>query len=65
MPSFLTPQVWVSPALTDANAPSGGVAWPSSSLPQQARVSSSLNPQVWNHPALTETKAAPGGAAWL
>ena len=52
------------PALTETKEPAGGVAWPCSSLPQQAAEPSFLTPQVWSHPALTETKEPAGGVAW-
>ena len=63
-PSALTPQVWNAPALTDANSPAGGVAWPNESSPQHSTEPSVFTPQVWNHPALTEAKEPPGGVAW-
>ena len=57
MPSSLTPQVWKTPALTEANSPVGGLVWLYSLQPQQATVPSSLTPQVCLAPALTEAKA--------
>ena len=44
--------------------PVRGVAWPYSSLPQQATEPLLLIPQVWRAPALTETKEPVGGVAW-
>ena len=52
------------PALTETKELPGGVAWPYSSLPQQATEPLLLTPQVWTHPALTETKEPAGGVAW-
>ena len=42
----------------------GGVAWPSSSLPQQATEPSRCTPQVWSRPALTQANSPAGGVAW-
>ena len=53
-PSVLTPQVWKSPALTEAKVPSGGEACPLRSQPQHAIEPLALMPQVWTFPALTE-----------
>ena len=64
-PLLLTPQVCNPPALTETKEPAGGVAWPTSSLPQQATEPPILTPQVCNTPALTETKEPAGGVAWL
>ena len=36
------------PVLTESKEPAGGVAWPSTSLPQQATEPSLLTPQVWS-----------------
>ncbi len=63
MPSLITPQLWSHPALTETKAPSGGVACPCESPPQQASVSSLITPQLWSQPALTEAKAPSGGVA--
>ena len=52
------------PALTAVKVPAGGVAWPSSSAPQQATVPFVLTPQVWSLPALTAVKVPAGGVAW-
>ena len=41
----------------------GGVAWPSSSRPQQTTVPPNLVPQVWWSPAPTAANAPPGGEA--
>ena len=43
--------------------PAGGVAWPYSSLPQQATEPSLPTPQVCRFPALTASKEPPGGVA--
>ena len=64
VPSFLTPQVWCHPALTEVNSPSGGVARPKRSSPQQATEPSVLTPQVWLLAALTEMNFPSGGVAW-
>ena len=64
-PSTLKPQVCPFRALTEANSPYGGVAWPYlSSPPQQATEPSTLKPQVWTHSALTEANSPSGGVAW-
>ena len=47
MASVLSPQVWVSPALTEVKVPAGGVARPKPLCPQQATVASVRTPQVW------------------
>ena len=60
-PSRLTPQVWYSPALTETNSPSSGVAMPYSSSPQHWTEPSCLNPQVWSYPVLTEANFPSGG----
>ena len=51
----VTPQLSVPPALTLRNAPSGGLAWPFVSKPQQctARVSSAM-PHEWYNPVESE-----------
>ena len=55
--------MWSAPALTEANSPDGGVAWPSSlpkapSLdPQHWTEPSALIPQVWYPQALTEANS--------
>ena len=56
-PSVLTPQVWTTPALTEANSPDGGADRPSLCRPQQATEPSALTPQVWRSPALTEANS--------
>ena len=63
-PSLLIPQVWSHPALTEVKEPAGGVAWPYSSLPQQATEPLLLTPQVCATLALTEVKEPAGGVAW-
>ena len=62
-PSVLTPQVWSSPALTEANSPVGGVARLRLSLPQHSTEPSVLTPQVWNLPVLTEANSPDRGVA--
>ena len=62
-PSNLKPQVWWNPALTEANSPSGGVAWPSWALPQQATEPATLTPQLWLDPALTDENFPSSGVA--
>ena len=57
---LLTPQVCPTPALTETKEPAGGLAWPYSSLPQQATEPSTLTPQLCSAPALTETKEPAG-----
>ena len=59
-PLFLTPQVWIAPALTETKVPAGGVAWPAPLSPQQATEPLPLTPQVCPPPALTETKGLTG-----
>ena len=49
--------------LTETAEPAGGVAWPNSSLPQQATEPLLLTPQLCSAPALTETKEPAGGVA--
>ena len=64
-PSCLTPQVWPNPALTEANSPDDGVAWPRRrNHPQHSTEPSGLNPQVWSLPALTEANSPGGGVVW-
>ena len=46
------------------NFPSGGVARPHKSLPQQATKPSVLIPQAWFSPALMEANLPSGGVAW-
>ena len=52
-----TPHVWLPPALTEANSPAGDMAWPYSTLPQQATEPLVLTPHVWLIPALTEANS--------
>ena len=59
-PSRLTPQVWNPPALTEANSPAGGVAWPCLFQPQQATAPSPFTPQMWDPPALTGANSSAG-----
>ena len=63
MSSVCTPQLWEPPAETELKVPAGGVAWPESSLPQQASVSSVCTPQLWEPPAETELKVPAGALA--
>ena len=62
-PSVPTPQVCQDPALTEANSPDGGVAWPTTSPrrsqlePQHSTEPSVLTPQVCQVPALTEANS--------
>jgi hypothetical protein len=53
--------VCLSPAVTEAKPPAGGVAWPRELSPQQTTVSSLFNPHVCNWPAVTEAKLPAGG----
>ena len=68
-PFGLSPHVCQSPALTEANWPPGGVAWPtklpsaSAFEPQHTTPPSVLTPHVWTRPALTEANANGGGVA--
>jgi hypothetical protein len=63
MPSVLTPQVCLKPALTWLKVPAGGVACPKAFHPQQVRVPSVFTPQVCQPPALTWLKVPAGGVA--
>jgi hypothetical protein len=54
----------LSPALTEAKVPTGGVALPWLLSPQQATVPSVLTPHAWMPPALMETNVPSGGADW-
>lgn len=62
-PPTLTPHVYWRPALSEANAPSGGDDWPHRSLPQQAIEPSARTPQLWSSAAPTAVKEPPGGEA--
>ena len=62
-PSVLTPQVWLYPALTEANSPRGGMAWPWPLLPQQAAEPPALTPHVCQDPTLTEANSPVNGEA--
>jgi uncharacterized protein (DUF2336 family) len=64
VPSVFTPQVYWSPALTNAKVPSGGVAAPKAFSPQQATVPSVFTAQAWNMPTLTEVKVPAGTGPW-
>ena len=45
-PSVFTAQAWDVPALTEAKAPAGGVAWPLELSPQQETEPSPFTPQA-------------------
>ena len=61
------PHVNRSPALTAVNVPSGGVASPTTSEPQQVSVWSVRIAQTWSLPVLTAVNMPSGAyvAGWL
>ena len=57
--------MWYSPALTEANSPSGGVAWPSLCHSPSRPPSRPPSPhRCASYPALTEANSPSGGVAW-
>jgi hypothetical protein len=53
VPSKVSAQVWLSPALSATNVWSvGALIWPNASLPQQMAAPSWVSPQEWSFPLL-------------
>ena len=61
----LSAQVWLPPAVTVLNPPSGGVLWPWVLSPQQAMaLSPVLSAQVWLLPVVTVVNPPSSGVLW-